>query len=121
MTAAPYQALAKAVTKKTLYEEETPLVGVSLVYKPPYVLTVPFSAAYMHLNVWHSAASHKESESRLEEPCLLFMHVSKMSNVIPVALRHPVFLDLTAKETVCLLYTSPSPRDATLSRMPSSA
>ena len=26
-----------------------------------------------------------------------------------------------ATETICLLYTSPSPRDATLSRMPSSA
>ena len=26
-----------------------------------------------------------------------------------------------APDTVCLLYTSPSPRDATLSRMPSSA
>ena len=31
-------------------------------------------------------------------------------------------LDLTAvKKDICLLYTSPSPRDATLSRMPSSA
>ena len=30
------------------------------------------------------------------------------------------FLDI-AKYIVCLLYTSPSPRDATLSRMPSSA
>ena len=28
---------------------------------------------------------------------------------------------LTAKHIICLLYTSPSPRDATLSRMPSSA
>ena len=28
---------------------------------------------------------------------------------------------LTLKDTSCLLYTSPSPRDATLSRMPSSA
>ena len=27
----------------------------------------------------------------------------------------------TAVEKICLLYTSPSPRDATLSRMPSSA
>ena len=27
----------------------------------------------------------------------------------------------TAQKNVCLLYTSPSPRDATLSRMPSSA
>ena len=30
-------------------------------------------------------------------------------------------LDGIAKEPDCLLYTSPSPRDATLSRMPSSA
>ena len=30
-------------------------------------------------------------------------------------------LALDAKEPPCLLYTSPSPRDATLSRMPSSA
>ena len=28
---------------------------------------------------------------------------------------------LGARVTICLLYTSPSPRDATLSRMPSSA
>ena len=28
---------------------------------------------------------------------------------------------LTTQDDVCLLYTSPSPRDATLSRMPSSA
>ena len=30
-------------------------------------------------------------------------------------------LHIDAHHTVCLLYTSPSPRDATLSRMPSSA
>ena len=30
-------------------------------------------------------------------------------------------LDLISEEHNCLLYTSPSPRDATLSRMPSSA
>ena len=29
--------------------------------------------------------------------------------------------DIVEKEMYCLLYTSPSPRDATLSRMPSSA
>ena len=29
--------------------------------------------------------------------------------------------DLCAEASFCLLYTSPSPRDATLSRMPSSA
>ena len=50
-TVASYKALAIAVTKRTLYEEKAPLVVVGLVYKPPYISTVPFSAAYMHLNV----------------------------------------------------------------------
>ena len=68
---APYKALAIAVTKRTLYEENPPLVGVGLLYRPHYILTVPFSAAYMHLNVWHSAASNEESENRLDEPHLL--------------------------------------------------
>ena len=31
------------------------------------------------------------------------------------------WVDILSKDNTCLLYTSPSPRDATLSRMPSSA
>ena len=61
-TVAPYKALAIAVTKRMLYEEKPPLMGVGLVYKLLFILMVPFSVAYMHLNVWHSAASHEESE-----------------------------------------------------------
>ena len=99
-TAAPYKALAIAVTKRTLYEEKPPLVGVGLVYKPSYVPTMPFSAAYMHLNVWHSAASNKESENRLGEPHFLLMNISEMSDVIPVAVRHPILLDLTSQEVM---------------------
>ena len=97
-TVAPYKALAIAVTNRTLYEEKPPLVGVGLVYKPHYIPTVPFSAAYMHLNVWHSAAFNEESENRLDEPRLQFVNISEMSDVIPVAVRHPVLLDLTSKE-----------------------
>ena len=99
-TVAPYKALAIAVTKRMLYEDKPPLVGVDLVNKAHYIPTVPFSAAYMHLNVWHSAASNEESENHLDEPRLLFMNVSKMSDVIPVAVRHPVLLDLTSKEAM---------------------
>ena len=61
-TVAPYKALAIAVTKRMLYEEKPPQVGVGLVYKLHYILMVLFSVAYMHLNVWHSAASHEELE-----------------------------------------------------------
>ena len=56
------KALALVFTKRMLYEEKTPLVGVSLVYKLHYISTVPFSVAYMRLNVWHSAGSDEESE-----------------------------------------------------------
>ena len=99
-TAAPYKALAIAVTKRMLYEEKPPPVGVGLVYKPRYIPTVPFSAAYIHLNVWHSAASSEESENRLDLQCLLFMNISEMSDVIPVAVRHPVLLDLTSEKVM---------------------
>ena len=45
--ATPKKALAVAVTREMLYGDETPLVGVGLVYKPHYISTEPFSAAYM--------------------------------------------------------------------------
>ena len=83
--AVPYKALAIAVTKRMLYEEKPTLVGVGLVYKLHYISTVPFSTAYMHVNAWHSAGSNEESENQLDAPHLLFVDISKMSNVIPVA------------------------------------
>ena len=49
-------------------------------------------------------------EHRLEEGLPLYMQVSKGQCLIHLTEHHG-----------CLLYTSPSPRDATLSRMPSSA
>ena len=82
--AVPDKALAIAVTKRMLYEEKPPLVGVGLVYKPHYISTMLFSAAYMHLNVWHSTASNKESENWLDAPRLLFVNISEMSDVVPV-------------------------------------
>ena len=96
--AALYKALAIVVTKRMLYEEKPPLVGVGLVYKPHYISTVLFSAAYMHLNVWHSAGSTEESENWLDAPRLLFVDISEMSDVIPVVVRHPVLLDVVSKE-----------------------
>ena len=99
-TAAPYKALAIAVTKRTLYEEKPPRVGVGLMYKPHYISTVPFSVAYMNLNVWHSAASHEESEKRLNVPRLLFVNISEMSDVIPVTVRHPILLDWASREAM---------------------
>ena len=98
--AAHDKALVLAVTKRMLYGEETPLVGVGLVYKPHYISTEPFCTAYMHLHVWHAAGSSVESADKLSSLHLIFVNVSKMSNVIPVVAQHPVLLDVATKDTM---------------------
>ena len=100
MATAPDKALVLAVTKRMLYGEETPLVGVGLVYKPHYISTEPFCMAYMHLHVWYAAGSSVESEDKLNSSRLIFINVSEMSDVIPVATQHSVLLDVATKETM---------------------
>ena len=81
--AVPDKALVLAVTRHMLYGEDTPLVGVGLMYKPHYISTEPFSATYMHLHVWHAAGSSVESANKLSSSRLIFVTVSEMSDVIP--------------------------------------
>ena len=54
----------------------------------------------MWLNVWHSAGSDEESEDRLSASYLLFVSISEMSDVIPVAVQHPILLDAVSKEVI---------------------
>ena len=96
----PEKALVLVVTKNMLYMKEPPLVGVGLLYKPHYVSPVPFSAAYMQLNISHSASSDEESEDKLTASRLLYVSISKMSDVIPVVVQHPILLDVASKEAV---------------------
>ena len=62
-----------------------------------------------------------------ENPLELIIDAPKsvVSNFIPEGaveqFKKPFVEQLSQKDELCLLYTSPSPRDATLSRMPSSA
>ena len=96
----PDKALVLAVTKQMLYGEETPLVGVGLMYKLHYISTKLPSATYMHLHVWHAAGSSVESEDKLNSSLLIFVNISEMSDVIPVVVHHPVLLDVSVKETM---------------------
>ena len=100
VAAVPDKALVLAVTKWMLYGEETPLVGVGLMYKPHYISMESFCTAYMHLHVWHAAGSSVESMDKLNLSCLIFVNVSEMSDVIPVAMHHPVLLDVATKDTM---------------------
>ena len=97
---APEKALVLAMTKRMLYGEDTPYVGVGLVYKPHYISTEPFSAAYMHLHVWHAVGFSADSVDKLSSSRFILVTVSEMSDVIPVAAQHPVFLDVATKETM---------------------
>ena len=96
--ATPEKALAIAVARQMLYGDEAPLVGVGLVYKPHYISTEPFSAAYICLHVWHMAGYQAESEDKLVSSRLLFIGLSEMSSVLPVVVQHPVLLDVASRE-----------------------
>ena len=96
VAAAPEKALVLAATRRMLYGEDPPYVGVGLVYKPHYVSTESFCTAYMHLNVWHVAGS----EDKLDSSHFILVAVSEMSDVIPVVALHPVFLDVGSKEAM---------------------
>ena len=98
--AAPEKALVLAVTRRMLYWEDPPYVGVGLVYQPHYVSTESFCIAYMHLNLWHAAASSEDSVDKLDSSRLILVSISEMSNVVPVAMPHPVFLDVGSKEAM---------------------
>ena len=99
VAAVPDKALVLAMTKHMLYGEDTPLVGVGLMYKPHYISTEPFCATYVHLHMWHAADSSVESVNRPSSSRLIFVTVSEMSDMIPVVSQHPVFLDMATKET----------------------
>ena len=96
----PEKALVLAATKRTLYMEDLSSMGVGLVYKPHYVSTESFCRAYMHLNVWHAAASNEDSTDKLDSSCFILVSILETSEVMQDALPHPVFLDITDKEAV---------------------
>ena len=100
VAAAPEKALVLATTKLMLYGEDTLYVGVGLVYKPHYISTESFCAAYMHLHVWHAAGSSADLADKLSSSRFILVTVSEMSDVIPVAAQHPIFLDMATKETM---------------------
>ena len=100
MAAVPEKALVLATTNRMLYGEDPPCVGVGLVYKPCYISTESFSTVYMHLHVWHAAGSCEDSPEKLDSPCFILVMVSEMSDIIPVTMPHPVFLDVGSKEAM---------------------
>ena len=106
-TTSACRSMAIAVSKEMLYKDRCPLVGVGLVYTPPYLPQVPFSVAYMNLCEWRDA--QVASENWLVGTRLMFIHASEASEFLPVAEGHPVLLDASATEVLGDIKTSASP------------
>ena len=100
MGGVPEKALVLAATKRTLYVEDPLSMGVGLVYKPHYVSTESFCHAYMHLNVWHAAASSEDSTDKLDYSRFILVSIWEMSEVMPDVLPHPLFLDVIDKGAI---------------------
>ena len=101
------RSMAIAVSQEMMYKDRCPLVGAGLLYTPPYLQQIPFSAAYMNLCVWRDA--EEASENRLVETRLMFIHASEASGFLPVAEGHPVLLDASDTEVLGDMETSVSP------------
>ena len=101
------RSMAIAVFEEMLYKDRCPLVGVGLVYTPPYLPQVPFSAAYMNLCEWRDAP--EASENWLVGIHLMFIRASEASGFLLVAKGHPVLLDASATEVLGDIETSVSP------------
>ena len=106
-TTSACRSMAIAVSEEMLYKDRCPLVGVGLVYTPPYLPQVPFSVAYMNLCVWWDA--QVASENWLVGTRLMFIHASEASEFLPVAEGHPVLLDASTTEVLGDIETSVSP------------
>ena len=97
-TTSACRSMAIAVSKEMLYKDRCPLVGVGLMYTPPYLPQVPFSVAYMNLCEWRDA--QVASENWLVGTRLMFIHASEASEFLPVAEGHPILLDASATEVL---------------------
>ena len=93
--------------RRDAVQDRCPLVGVGLVYTPPYLPRIPFSVAFMNLCVWRDA--QVASENWLVGTRLMFIHASEASEFLPVAEGHPVLLDASTTEVLGDIETSVSP------------
>ena len=90
-----YQALAILASQSRLHPEDSskePFVGMGVVYISPYIVGVSFLTAFLALSDW---AKNKKS---ITDPRLLFVHLDPDSELMPLSVGYPVYLDLAKEE-----------------------
>ena len=95
-TKGPLTALAILITPKALYDPDSPMVGLGLVYKAPYIRATSWSEAYFDLKL----ASQAEASNQTTGAKIIFVQIQESSQVIPLPGVPTLFLDVKTPEDI---------------------
>ena len=96
LTENPLTALAILITPKALYDPDSPMVGLGLMYKAPYIQAASWSEAYFDLKL----ASQAEASNRTTEAKVIFVQIQVSSQVIPLPGVRTLFFDVKTPEDI---------------------
>ena len=89
-------ALAILMTPEALYDPHSPMVGLGLMYKAPYIQTTSWTEAYFDLKL----ASQAEAGSQTTGAKVIFVQIQASSQVIPLPGVPTLFLDVKTPEDI---------------------
>ena len=92
----PLTALAILITPETLYDPDSPMVGLGLMYKAPYIQAASWSEAYFNLKL----TSQAEASNQTTEAKVIFVQIQESSQVIPLPGVPTLFLDVKTPEDI---------------------
>ena len=92
----PLTALAILISPEALYDSDSPMVGLGLVYKAPYIQTTSWTEAYFDLKL----ASQAEAGSQTTGAKVIFVQIQASSQVIPLPGVPTLFLDVKTPEDI---------------------
>ena len=92
----PLTALAILISLEALYNSNSPMVGLGLVYKAPYIQTTSWTEAYFDLKL----ASQAEARNRTTGAKVIFVQIQVSSQVIPLPGVPTLFLDVKTPEDI---------------------
>ena len=100
-------ALAILLTPEALYDPDSPVVGLGLMYKAPYIQTTSWTEVYFNLKLASQAeASHRTTDARV-----IFVQIQVSSQVIPLPRVPTLFLDARTPEGTTDSKVPRSPQD----------
>ena len=92
----PLTALAILISPEALYDSDSPMVGLGLVYKAPYIQTTSWTKAYFDLKL----ASQAKAGSRPTGAKVIFVQIQASSRVIPLPGVPTLFLDVKTPQNI---------------------